>query len=100
VTDHCVRCRNPMIPEGRWRPGLPVRPHVARGLCRACYLHLRKHGDLIDYERRSRPRDEVLEEWELLRAEGYTVRQAAERLGMTVHALKKALYRASRKVAA
>lgn len=68
-------------------------PPRARGLCDRCYVRARYQGRLDDYERTFRPRDETLSEWERLRLEGYTVPNAAHRLGMTTAALQRAIYR-------
>lgn len=68
----------------------------ARGVCNFCYQGARKRGLLIDLERHSRARDEVMAEWELLRSEGYSKRQAAERLGMKFKTFAKAYERARR----
>jgi hypothetical protein len=43
-----------------------------------------------------RPRSDVLDDWATLRQDGYTIPDAAQRLGMTVEALSKALQRARR----
>jgi hypothetical protein len=66
--------------------------HAGRGLCRPC--HQTAGEDRIDYERVGRSRDELMAEWEILRGEGYTKRQAAERLGMTFEAFDRAYHRA------
>jgi hypothetical protein len=71
-----------------------ARTTQARGLCWFCYRAATKNGELFDYPRSTRSRDEVLDEWEMLRGEGYTRRQAAERIGMTFEAFDRALYRA------
>lgn len=68
----------------------------ARGLCRSHYSVAAYAGRLIDFERVQRSRDEVMTEWELLRSEGYTKRQAAERLRMTFGAFEAAYFRARR----
>ena len=75
-------------------------PRLARGLCVKCYHHHRFAGTLIDFERQLRPADELLAEWDELRRDGYTRRNAAERIGVTIFALSKAIQRANRKRAA
>jgi hypothetical protein len=60
-----------------------------------CYGNRQHAGELIDFERTTRSRDEVMAEWALLRSEGYGKRQAAERLGMTFAAFDRALQRAT-----
>lgn len=48
----------------------------------------------LDYPRLNRTQVEVVEEWLLLRSEGYTRRQSADRIGMTFAAFDRALHRA------
>lgn len=91
----CLDCGRAMRtwrskPDGR-------RRSVGRGLCETCHQRHRNHGTLSDFERRTRPADEVLEDWDFLRHQGYSIRDAAERMGMTHAALDKALYRAARR---
>lgn len=69
--------------------------HVGRGLCSPCYTHLTP-DERLDYPRLRMPRDEFAEEWELLRSEGYTKRQAATRLGMTYKTFERAYWRAKK----
>lgn len=72
------------------------RRHKGRGLCGACWYRHWKDGTLADFERATRPRDELLDEWARLQREGYTRRQAAERIGITKKRLEKAIERANR----
>lgn len=90
------RCRNCSCPMVGQRETSPPgwRRHVARGLCSRCWSAARTAGDLVDFERNTRTRDEVLDEWVLLRGEGYTRAQAAERIGMTFAAFDRAYWRA------
>jgi hypothetical protein len=87
----CVRC-NYGIQIG---PDA-VRNHRGRGLCNFCYDAIQRAGALIDFERLTRSCDEVMAEWAILRQQGYTKRQAAERLGMKFKAFEKAYERARR----
>lgn len=88
----CARCHYPM----HTRDMGVGRFHRGRGLCCACHTRVSRAGWLADYERRNRIRDEVMVEWELLRGEGYTKRQAAARLGMTFAAFDRAFHRSRR----
>jgi hypothetical protein len=91
----CRRCPYPLVPVRM--TGLPGwRRHAGRGLCDTCRSQARTTGELIDFERFTRSRDELLDDWAVLRAEGYTLRQAAERLGMTQAAFERAYHRARR----
>lgn len=72
------------------------RKHCSRGLCDTCYRRAWKDGTLIDYERKSWAREELLQEWSLLRSEGFSKRLAAARLGMNYKTFEKALERASK----
>lgn len=69
--------------------------HASRGLCHPCY-HRLAPDERLDYPRLNRSREDLVEDWELLRSEGYTKRQAAERLGMTFAAFDRAWHRARR----
>ena len=73
------------------------RQHGARGLYNACYKRALRAGTLPDHERWNRPADELLDEWVLLRDDGYRPRDAAARIGVTYTALDKALCRAKRR---
>lgn len=69
----------------------PERPLRARGLCDTCYDRHHKAGTLQAFplERPQRSRADFIADFDLLRSEGYTLAQIADRLGMkykTVHA--------------
>jgi hypothetical protein len=49
---------------------------------------------LDDYPRTTWSRDELMGEWDLLRSEGYTRRNAAERLGLKWETFDRAYFRA------
>jgi len=68
--------------------------HEARGLCEPCYKREDYHGRLADYPRATWSRDDLMTEWELLRSEGYSRRDAADRLGVKWEAFDRAYYRA------
>jgi hypothetical protein len=72
------------------------RPVFARGLCRQCYDWARQNGTLEYHPpvRPQRPRSHFIADYQLLRSEGYTRRQIAERLGMKYRSLLAAYYRA------
>lgn len=74
----------------------PDRPVNARGLCDSCYEKHWKAGTLDQFPTRrvQRRRVEFIADYELLRSEGYTRRQIAERLGMTRNAVDRAVQRA------
>lgn len=90
-TGRCTRCAQPTYP----RPA-GLRFIEGRGLCDLCYPRAHRHGVLVDYERTKRTRDEVMDYWELLRSEGYSKRQAAARIGMSLEAFDRAFHRARR----
>jgi hypothetical protein len=87
----CRRCGYHMHP-----PQAGGRYHRGRQLCNFCHPAAARNGELVDFERQTRVRDEVMADWELLRSQGFTRRQAAARLGMTVKAFEKAHERARR----
>ena len=72
------------------------RKHHARGLCNACYWLARTHGRLDHLPRRRRPTTETYEEWLFLSSQGYTQRDAANRLGVSVDAIQKVIKRSER----
>jgi hypothetical protein len=75
----------------------PGRPVCARGLCRSCYQTARAKGRLVTPPLRTiRRRADFVADYELLRSEGYTRRQIAERLGMAYAAVTAAYLRALR----
>lgn len=74
----------------------PDRRHEGRGLCTECYMRAHHRGAIADYERTSRSREDFLEDYRLLRAQGYSRAQIAERLGVTRDAVDKAVSRARR----
>jgi hypothetical protein len=76
-----------------------VGRHVARGLSGACYARIEaryrrgRSDELLDFPRRSRSRDELLDEW--ARLAGEVSREAfAARVGMSLEGFERALYRA------
>ena len=71
--------------------------YFCRGLCRRCYYRAYETGCHIDHDRRTWPADMLLDEWVRLRDDGYTVRLAAERLGLSRDGLRQALLRARRR---
>lgn len=79
----CARCTNTRAIKGR-------------GLCEPCYVHNWKSGTLADFERTSRTRDELLDDWEILRRQGFSMAHAADRLGITRKGLERAIDRARR----
>lgn len=71
----------------------------ARGLCGRCYFAARRDGRVDDYSRANRDRREVIAELAHIGDRGDMPRDRyiavmAPRLGMTHHALEKALDRA------
>jgi hypothetical protein len=63
-------------------------------MCAACYSAAKYAGANPPAERTVYRRDELLAEWDMLRRQGYDVRNAATRLGITPGALDRALVRA------
>ena len=67
-----------------------------RGLCVGCYSWLRRRGLLDVYANAKRPQAVTYEDWLELKAQGYTRQHAADRLGITLHALEQAITRTQR----
>lgn len=78
----CVRCNRRLL--------------YSRGLCATCYSWAHRHGTLADYERKIRPRDETLREYDFLSGQGLTRKEIAEKLGIKDDSLYRTLYRAGR----
>lgn len=68
--------------------------NAGRGLCAHCHQGALRAGTLCDYERLTRSRADVLDDWTVLRGQGVTRLQAAARLGMSFPAFERALFRA------
>lgn len=72
--------------------------HGGRGLCQPCACWHRYHGTLIDHERKTVPHADALDAWHNDDHSPHDSRSArigrlAPRLGMSTHALRKALDR-------
>lgn len=72
----------------------PERPVSARGLCHSCYNRAWRTGSLDMHPAAQRAQADFVADYELLRAEGHTRRQIADRLGMTYAAVTAAYGRA------
>ena len=90
---NCRRCDHLIYPYS-WMYAYEWS-NLGRGLCGSCY-HSLTPDQRLDYPRLSRSSGELVEEWEMLRSEGYTKRQAADRLGMTYEAFERAYHRAKK----
>jgi hypothetical protein len=88
---NCRDCTREIFPRTSRRGGLR---HAGRGLCRMCWWYRDQDGTLDDVERVKFTRDELMTEWDILRGEGYSKRQAAERIGVTYECFDRAYCRA------
>ena len=79
----CARCQR-------------TKTHHGRGLCAACRMWLTRRGLLDTYPLTKRSRVDTYEDWLELQAQGYTRQHAADRLGITLHALEQAITRTQR----
>lgn len=70
----------------------------SRGLCSACYDYHHNHHSLNNFPRSTWRREDLMAEWDFWRVRGHGVREAAEKIGVTVSALRKAIER-TRKLA-
>jgi 23S rRNA A2030 N6-methylase RlmJ len=73
----------------------PGRPVLARGLCRRCYWTAWTQHTLDEHPSLQRSRQDFVADYRLLRSEGYTRTQIAERLGMKRAAVAQAYRRAT-----
>lgn len=88
--------RGPMVPQCRRCGRDNVANQTWRGMCQTCGWWVYSHGDLLEYPRLVRTRDEVLDDVVMLRGEGYTWPQIAERMKMLPDSLECAIRRARR----
>ena len=106
---HCKveDCGLPLLSKWAWTAGVRREGHVSAGglgMCRKHYTRFARSGST---ERRvavgrgskqaqaaKRSREEVLEDYAMIKDDCTSVRHAAERMGMSFSALDKALYRA------
>jgi len=100
-------CGKPMLAKWAWTKGVRREGHVsegADGICRKHHTRLKRNGttDLLPREARPytprtadfRTRSEVLEDYLMIKSDVSSVREAAQRMGMSFAALDMALYRA------
>ena len=75
-----------------------TRKHHGRGLCGTCRQWLARHDLLAAYPLTNtrRKRTDTYEDWLELQAQGYTRQHAADRLGITLGALKQVITRTQR----
>jgi hypothetical protein len=92
----CRRCQRGPLTSDRQRAIGGSLCHRGRGLCRTCYDHECRYGDVRQWGRLSFTREEVQEEYAVLRPQGLTHPQIAARLGMSLDALEQSLTRARR----
>lgn len=104
----CPDCDRPMVSKPAWEQGIRPEGHTYSGgfgYCRRDYLRRkRREPDYVPRQRgprgprpEARPlrtRDEVLEDYVIIKDDVSSVRQAADRMGMSFAALDMALYRA------
>lgn len=102
----CPDCDRPMVSKQAWEQGVRPEGHTyagGHGYCRRDYLRRKRRepdyvppprGPRATKPRTTRTRDEVLEDYVLIKDDVSDVRQAADRLGMSFAALDMALYRA------
>jgi hypothetical protein len=88
----CRDCDHDIYPVTWDLPGSCT--HGGRNLCRPCWSRRWYVGTLDDVERIKFTRDELMAEWEILRGEGYSKRQAAERMGISFERFDRAFHRA------
>ena len=97
-TSHTIAAR--ILAAGWTPPGRPTcHPRnelFARGLCERCYEYHRRNNSLSSHPRRHRPTADFAADYAVLRAEGHTRRQIAERLGMRRNTVDAAYARAVR----
>lgn len=98
----CRVCGTPTVAQRPWLRGVRPEGHVLRrhaGICTSCEWQEKsltaKPGE-PGSGTQNRSREDVLDDYVTIRGDVRSIREAAERLGMTFAALDKALYRARR----
>ncbi|HEY9354652.1 MAG TPA: hypothetical protein VIP28_15425 [Nocardioides sp.] len=89
----CLVCDMPMHASGSRRCSEGHFGVRGRSACPTCYERARADGTLIDLPRRYLSRDELLDEWELLRGQ-VSFRAFHERVGVSHRTWERAYYRA------
>ena len=103
ITTHtdALRIADRILAAGWTPPGRPAchpnRELFARSLCKDCYDYHRRHDTLDHHPRKQRPTADFAADYQLLRSEGHTRRQIAERLGMRRNTVDAAYARAVRR---
>lgn len=93
----CADCGYPLAPKSVGPVGEGVRRHAGRGRCGLCRYRRLRDGTWADVPRPSRTNAEVVEDYRLLRPMGLSRREVAERMGMSLVALDRAICRARAK---
>lgn len=89
----CGDCGCPLVPSGT--PTVQgVRRHAGRGRCGLCRYRRLRDGTWADVPRPTRANTEVVEDYLLLRQTGLSQREIADRIGMTLPAMDRAICRA------
>lgn len=105
LAEIATKLLGPAIPDGyviaitRAATCHPNRPTSGRGLCRSCWVTASRNGTLDRHARTHtiRTQAEFVADYALLRSEGYTRRQIADRLKMRYDAVTRAYLGAVRK---
>lgn len=92
----CLRCGRMVLPHSKaTRNGVSYGELMqGRGLCTRCYRNVEYHGQLLEYPRLTRSRDELLADYEVLRGQGYNWKECATILGMKYTSFERAMCRA------
>lgn len=92
----CARCGKHTLPDNkRQRTDTAYADRMrGRGMCTNCYANEEYHGRLTDWPRVTRSRDELLDDYVILRRQGYDGKQCADRLGMKYPTFERAILRA------
>lgn len=93
-TVNCLECDRPIYPHN-WTVPPRFRNH-GRGLCGRCYHSLARRGYLNDCPRATHPASQLAKQWLDMKDRGWTRREAAAHLGVTLAALEQAITRHNR----
>jgi hypothetical protein len=94
-SNYCACCGHKFAPGKKRVPGLAV--HVSRGLCTKCDAWFREQDAIHHWPRLTTNYQDLLEEWRVLKADGFTKYRAAQILGVSYEAFLIGIKRAELK---
>lgn len=92
LDQRCARCGKACA---KGRRDIPNEVQIrGRNLCSPCYTYCRWRGTHYDWPSNIRLRDDLLDDYVVLRRQGYNWKECAEQLGMSYKCFERAMNRA------